>query len=417
MKGARSDNRPLRPNPLVVPLMRRLVLPFLCLRHRLRATGTGVVRRLKPPYVVIANHVNFWDPFWINAFVPHPIQFVTSDNIFRTFPFGFAMRLFGSIPKTKLMTDSGTIRHVVCVLRAGGVIGIFPEGARSYDGRSQEPIETVARLVRMLRIPVVRVRIRGGYLAKPRWARAARRGAVTLEYALLFSGEDFARLSPQEVLKEMNSAISVDEMAWQSVKRERFNGGKPAEYLERLLFVCPHCRSTSSHVSRGRRFTCTTCGHGVVVDDFGFFRPLRGPLYFRDPAEWNAWQLPVFRSLLAQSLASRRPLLREGPAMLLKGYRTRRLQRLMDGTAFLFSDRISFRGRMGSEVGFPLSEVRGTNVQNGEKLEFYYRGVLYRLEFVNPRSSPYKWMRAMQFFAEALKAARESRPRDSAAPA
>ena len=99
----------LKPHPLVVPLMRTIVLRFLKRRYRLEAADEDHVRNLKPPFLVVANHVNFWDPFWINAFIAAPIQFVASDNLFRTTLFGLAMRLLGSIPKTKLMNDAQTV--------------------------------------------------------------------------------------------------------------------------------------------------------------------------------------------------------------------------------------------------------------------------------------------------------------------
>ncbi|HEY9594627.1 MAG TPA: lysophospholipid acyltransferase family protein, partial [Spirochaetia bacterium] len=380
--------------------MRHIVLPLLRLRHRLDARGTEIFRHLMPPYIVVANHQNFWDPFWISSFMSTPVQFVTSDNIFRTFWFGLAMRLFGSVPKAKLMTDTRAVRQVVGVLRSGGVIGIFPEGARTYDGRSQEPIETVARLLRMLRLPVVGVRIRGGYLQKPRWARASRRGPVTLEYGILFTGADLTRMSTAEVLERMSASIAVDEMQWQARACVPFRGPRPAEYLERLLFVCPSCRSISSLVSRGSKLMCTACGAAVTVDEYGSFRASRGPLYFRDPAAWNAWQLPVFRNHLATALASDRALFSESPASLLTGHRLRRLRQLAGGTALLFPDRIVFRAKGLAELALPLRELRGMNVQNREKLEFYWDGALYRLDFANPRASPYKWTTAVGMLTE-----------------
>jgi hypothetical protein len=39
------------------------------------------------------------------------------------------------------------------------------------------------------------------------------------------------------------------------------------------------------------------------------------------------------------------------------------------------------------------------NVQNREKLEFYYDNVLYRLDFRNPRASPYAWTKTSDFLS------------------
>jgi 1-acyl-sn-glycerol-3-phosphate acyltransferase len=384
----------------MVPLVKGIVLRFLKRRYRLQALGDERARNLKPPFIVVANHVNFWDPFWINAFIRTPIQFVASDNLFRTRLLGLAMRLLGSIPKTKLMNDAQTVGHVLRVLNAGGVVGIFPEGTRSYDGRS-EPVQfAVARLIRKMKLPVVSAQIRGGYLARPRWARAVRRGRVSLRYRLLFSGQDLAARSVEEVYRSLSEEISFDEMAAQRKRRVPFLTRRPAEYLERLLFVCPQCHSVATLVSRVGRFWCTRCGYAVRVNDRGFLIRDAGPLYFDDPADWNAWQLSVFHNFLHDGRRAGEHLLQESTAVLLRGYRFRRLRRLCRGSLKLFPDRLELSAPAGRGTSFSLSLMRGANVQNGEKLEFYYTGALFRVDFPNPRASSYMWLKGIELARE-----------------
>jgi 1-acyl-sn-glycerol-3-phosphate acyltransferase len=396
MNDRHGRGRVLKPNPLFVPLVRYIVLRFLRRRYRLSAIGTRALAGLKPPYIVVANHVNFWDPFWINAYLPHTIQYVTSENIFRTFLTRLAMRLLGSIPKAKAVNDADSVRDILRVIHAGGVVGTFPEGSRTFDGRSTPHLLAVSKLIHKVKVPVVAVRIRGGYLARPRWARDARIGKVDLEYELLFTAESLGRLSLQEVHDRMDAALSVDEVAWQKRNMVRFRGKRPAEYIERLLFICPHCRSVSTMMSRNRKVVCTTCGYAVTIDDFGFFEPSRAPRYFHDPAEWNAWQLPVFREHLAHRQSSREPLLTARPAFLMKGRHARRLQKMQEGAAILYADRIEFSGGKAPNEVFPMDLIRGANVQNREKFEFHCSGTLYRLDFMNPRASSYQWTLAVE---------------------
>ena len=340
--------------------------------------------------------MNFWDPFWINAFIAAPIQFVASDNLFRTTLFGLAMRMLGSIPKTKLMNDTQTIGHILRVLGAGGVVGIFPEGTRSYDGRS-EPVQlTVARLIRKLKLPVMSVLISGGYLARPRWAREVRQGSVSLRYRLLFSGQELGARSVGEVYNALSRELSFDEMALQRTRRIPFVTRRPAEYLERLLFVCPQCHSVGTLVSRVRRFWCTSCGYAVRVGDSGFLMRDAGPVFFDDPAEWNSWQLSAFRDILKGECGPWEHRLKENDAVVLRGHRFRRLRRLTRGPLRLFRDRLDVQGRDGRSATFAISLIQGANVQNGEKLEFYYEGSLYRLDFPNPRVSSYMWVKAIE---------------------
>jgi 1-acyl-sn-glycerol-3-phosphate acyltransferase len=310
--------------------------------------------------------------------------------------FRAAMKLFGAIPKTKLMSDSRAVRHVFEVLGRGGVVGIFPEGSRSYDGRSSPIIPAVARLIRKVRVPVISAAISGGYLSRPRWARSVRRGKVEIAYALLLSKEDLDRMTDSEVATALARTMSFDEMAWQKRQRVRFRGQRPAEYLERLLFICPHCSALSTLASRYDVLTCADCAHAVRMNQLGLFEPLRGPLHFKDPAEWNMWQLSTLARKLSEPGRLREPFFVEHRTQLLHGYRDLSLQTLGTGSAALMRDRIAFHAQGGEPVSFLHSRIRGMNVQNREKLEFYYDNGLYRLDFRNPRASPYAWTKATE---------------------
>jgi 1-acyl-sn-glycerol-3-phosphate acyltransferase len=388
-----------RPHPLVVPLVRHVLLPFLARRARLSAVGLAALEKVTPPYLVVANHANVWDPFWINFFVRHPIQFVSSDNLFRTFFLGLAMRLLGAIPKTKLMNDPEAVRAIFGVLRAGGVVGIFPEGCRSYDGRTSPLVPAVCRLVRRLRVPVIGARIFGGYLSRPRWARNPRRGAVQIVYDRLFTGEDLARLTEDEVSAVLSRHLACDDVAWQRTRMVQFRSRRPAEFLERLLFICPHCRSVSRLTSVGDRVRCTGCEYAVRVNRHGFLVPCTGPLYFDSPSDWNIWQLQILERMLAARGPFGEFIFEESPSRLLTGFRTRPLRRMDTGTARLTRERILFDGKSGSTSSFRLAEVQGMNVQNREKLEFYHERILYRLDFLDPRASSYKWEKAVELLA------------------
>jgi 1-acyl-sn-glycerol-3-phosphate acyltransferase len=387
--------------------MRAVVLPILIRRYGVSAAGDlQSLAAIALPYVMVANHVNFWDPFWINAFVRHPVQFVTSDNVFRGVFFGIAMKLFGSIPKTKLMNDSRTVRHIFEVLGRGGVIGIFPEGSRSYDGRSSPVIPAVARLIRKLNVLVISATIRGGYLSRPRWARHVRRGKVLIEFELLFAAGDLLRMTDGEILTALAHRMSFDEMAWQRQQGVPFRGRRPAEYLERLLFICPSCSAVSRLASRNDILTCTACAYAVRVNQLGRFEPLRGPLHFADPAEWNAWQLPVLDGMLSARSRLQEPFFVEQQTRLLHGYRDLPLLGLGAGSAALMRDRLVFRGQEGEQLTFLHSRIQGMNVQNREMLEFYYDNALYRLDFRNPRASPYAWTKTMELLAGSASQAR-----------
>ena len=390
-----SRNRVPRPHPLIVSLVRGVLMPILARRARLSAEVPRAAAELQPPFIVMANHVSFWDPFWVAAFVRAPIQWVASDNLFRRFWLALAMRLLGAIPKTKLVNDPETVRQVYHVLRNGGVVGIFPEGSRSDDGRTGDLIPAAGRLARRLRVPVLGARIMGGYLARPRWARYPRRGRVRVAFERVLSREDLAARGKAEILAVLCRHLGWDEMARQRTSLVAFRGRRRAEYLERLLFICPHCRSLSRLVSLDDRLRCTSCEYAVRVNEYGFFEPCTSPLYFDSPTDWNAWQLPTLDRMIADPSLFPGAIFQERPVRLLTGWRSRPLRAVDRGACELTRERILFHGESGLSWSFPLAGLQGMNVQNQEKLEFYHERVLYRLDFSDPRASSYKWTRAV----------------------
>ncbi len=84
-----------------------------------------------PPFLLLANHTNFWDPFLLSLYTPEPIYFVTADEYFRNPFLKFLLGLAGAIPKSKFISDQMTVIDIFRIKRKGGVIGIFPEGKRN----------------------------------------------------------------------------------------------------------------------------------------------------------------------------------------------------------------------------------------------------------------------------------------------
>lgn len=56
---------------------------WLRLAYNIQVVGLDRVRNLHPPFVLVGNHTNILDPFILNAIIPHPIHWVTSDGNMR----------------------------------------------------------------------------------------------------------------------------------------------------------------------------------------------------------------------------------------------------------------------------------------------------------------------------------------------
>ncbi len=381
----------------------RATLARLLTGHfHVRAENRELLKNLKPPYLLLANHISVLDPFFVGRFVPGIIHYVVSDANFRNPVVNFGLSLVGSIPKTKAMSDMDTIRNIMRVTKQGGIVGIFPEGQSSWDGASLPIVYATAKLIKVLKIPVVIAKLTGSFLTKPRWARRSRRGRIVVRYELAFTTGQLKAATVGEVDARVRSLLSHNEFQENRVRRQRFVGRERAEYMEIALFLCPSCESLGTLHSHGNVLRCESCGYAVRVDLYGFFASHRGELQFDTMHQWNVWQKEVFRKQLSAygSSSEETPFMFEDSVDIQKGFQDQPLEPLLSGSIALYRDRIEAEEPGGRQRTFPLSAIQGANIQNKERLEFYVDDTLYRVVTRDPRGCTYKWDLAIRHMQE-----------------
>jgi 1-acyl-sn-glycerol-3-phosphate acyltransferase len=150
------------------PLYRWLRLackPLLKKLFNLRVTGVEHLPA-SGPFIVAANHHNYVDGVVLGVAVPRPIAFLVMPRVFNASPLHPPFhRRIGSIPVNLERPDPGAIKRVLRVLEDGRVVGIFPEGPFSREGRLVSGQPGVAMLALRSGIPVVPAAIAGTYEA------------------------------------------------------------------------------------------------------------------------------------------------------------------------------------------------------------------------------------------------------------
>jgi 1-acyl-sn-glycerol-3-phosphate acyltransferase len=130
--------------------------PFFRIRvhHQSRVPADG-------PVVLVANHSSFIEPQLLFGLVRRRAVFLVKAEFSRGIA-GHAFRWIGQIMVRRGVADRGPLMAAVSVLKAGGLIGIFPEGTRGA-GDVAHAEQGAAWLVRMTGAVVLPVATRGTY--------------------------------------------------------------------------------------------------------------------------------------------------------------------------------------------------------------------------------------------------------------
>ncbi|MFP4331099.1 MAG: lysophospholipid acyltransferase family protein [Spirochaetaceae bacterium] len=373
---------------------------FLLYRYNARCVGADVIEGVAPPYLLIPNHVNYWDPFLLGVFIPQPVYYVAADGNFRTRIMRRLLRLVGAIPKAKAKSDTATVRTMGELLRRGQIVGVFAEGQRTWDGESLSPLPATAKLLRLFKTTVVVPHLRGAYLSLPRWSPFRRKGALEIHF-------DRSRVLPAHRLKEMSlseidrwlrEALRFSETDWQRSRRLPYPSRRQAEFAETLLYACPGCHGFSTLRSEGAQIRCLSCGSSVVMDRYG---ALSG--HFEAVRDWNRWQQSHLDNTLREwwNAGEEQAFAKSGPLTLRVGRGSSPLRHRGTVTVRLLRSGLevtplrvtgSCRDRWGTEGWtIPFNSIHAVHVQLRQDLEFYYRRQLYVLRPTSLRESTHFW--------------------------
>ncbi len=131
---------------------------------RARAIGVENIP-LEGPLIIACNHLAYLDPPVMGCFSPRAISYMAKRELFEIPILGPAIAAAGAYPVDREGSPTAAIKRSVEVLRAGGCIGIFPEGGRNQSGE-KEPRSGVALLASLGKAPVVPAAIVGSDRAK-----------------------------------------------------------------------------------------------------------------------------------------------------------------------------------------------------------------------------------------------------------
>lgn len=150
---------------VLTPVLRLLFRPWVEGLENIPAEG---------PAIIVSNHLSFMDSLFLPLVVSRRVTFLAKSDYFTGRGLkGWLQRMFfsgvGQVPLDRSGGDASAaaLAAGTRVLAAGGLLGIYPEGTRSPDGRLYRGKTGVARLAIETGVPVIPCAMIGTFEVQP----------------------------------------------------------------------------------------------------------------------------------------------------------------------------------------------------------------------------------------------------------
>lgn len=279
---------PVRTKWYLRPLTYLLSAPAVW-KHKTKITKTRT-EGLKPPYLMLCNHNSFMDfKVLTKAIFPTRANYVIAID-------GFIgreklLRNVGGICKRKFTNDIVLVKQLRRVLKNGDVAVVYPEARYSLCGTTAILPESLGKLCKVMKVPVVTFICHGNHVTSPFWNLHDRGIKPTeAEMTLLFTPEELEKASVDEINRKLVETFQYDDYRWQKERGLRTTYKKRAEGLEKVLYQCPACRREYRMETEGTKLRCTSCGKTWVLSELNELCAESGETEFAHIPDWYEWE-------------------------------------------------------------------------------------------------------------------------------
>ena len=174
----------------------------------------------KGAVILVANHCSYFDPLYLAVAIPRKINWMVLRPYYDLWWLRWLFKSVNSVPVNIKGPNIEAIKHGLRILKQGKVLGIFPEGNRSKNGRLKEGESGVALLALKSGAPIFPVAIRGAFEVFPPHAtlpHAFRRVKVQLGSLLHLAinkepiNKETLRIITEQIMKSIEKLMEESE--------------------------------------------------------------------------------------------------------------------------------------------------------------------------------------------------------------
>ncbi len=285
-------------NPSFLLSLAKYIISFPDLKKRnAKITKENMESIENKPYILLVNHSSMVDfNLMLKATHPYRINNVMTLEGFNTYTEPL-MRSLGVIGKRKYVSDVSLIRNIKYSLNTlGNIFVLFPEARYSLDGHTSYIPPSLGGLVKLMKVPVAVLQIRGNFITDPQWRKINVFSYVEANMKQLISENEVKSLSADEIYSHILDAFEYDDYTWQLENNIKIDHPERARGLHRLLYKCPNCLSEHKTDSEGNSLWCNECKRKWHQDELGVLHAETGETEFGGhiPA-WSEWERQCVR--------------------------------------------------------------------------------------------------------------------------
>ncbi len=170
--------------------------------YRVRRFGLDSLPK-EGPLILASNHISYMDPLLIGLTFPRQIIWMMLESIYRRPVINFICRKASVIPVRRNSRDLQALKRAIGVVKRGFVLGVFPEGRMSRDGKLQSAFGEGAAMISLKTgAPILPAAIVGSYHSFPPEGKFPKPGKITVTYgAPLFFSRTEGKLDRKTVVE------------------------------------------------------------------------------------------------------------------------------------------------------------------------------------------------------------------------
>lgn len=201
-------------------LVRTTCMALLSITCGVRATG----RKQIPKHgscLLMANHASYYDVILLGIAQRRDVDFMARSGLFIPL-LGPMIRSMGAFAIQREGGGASGIKETLKRLKQGAMVGLFPEGTRTHDGRMSPLKPGISNIARKSGCQIICAGIAGSFEAWPRSQPWPGSHPFHVHYSELISPSELAEMTEAEAMACMESRLrSAQAVSEAALKRLR----------------------------------------------------------------------------------------------------------------------------------------------------------------------------------------------------